>query len=289
MLATALAPHHQRSHGKALVWLDLVQGRARIGDLQQQGSAKVIVPHIGAVPEVVFLNTSGGLTGGDTLAYTLRCGAGLRVVGTSQTAERAYRASAGTAQVQVHLDVGAQGWLDWLPQETILFNGASLARKTRIDLGRGAGCLVLEQVVLGRAAMGETVTQLAFQDRREIWREGRLLALEPLHMDSAALQAGRAVLGGEVLGGEVLGGADLGGADLGNMRAFASMVMVGGDLDLAALRAVLDEPGVRAGASQLDGRLHLRMVARDGWPMRKQILRALEVLRRAPPPRVWQS
>lgn len=241
-------------------------------DLRQAGSAKVMLPHAGAVPEVVFLNTSGGLTGGDRLAYGLAVGDGARAVATTQTAERAYLSAEGVARVDVALSVGSGGWVDWLPQETILFDGSALERRTRIDLGRGAGCLALEAVVLGRAAMGEVVGRLEFRDRREIWCEGRCVHLEPLALDDAALGAGAAVLGGA--------------------RAFASLVMVGaGVADLVGpVRAVAGVEGVSVAASAYDGRLVVRMMARDGWPLRRQIVRALAVLRRgAELPRVWQS
>ena len=261
----------QRSHGVASVSLVRSGARVRLTELRQQGSAKAILPHVGAVPEVVFLNTSGGLTGGDRLAYALTLGPGCRAIATTQTAERAYRATSGSARVSVDLTVGDGGWMDWLPQETILFDHSSLDRRTRIDLGAEAGCLALEAVVLGRAAMGETVATLAFQDRREIWRGGVPVAMEPLVLDTGALGAGAAVLGGA--------------------RAFASLVMVAPEAAdaLEPVRAVLDEAGAVAAASAFDGKLTLRIMAADGWPLRLQIARALAVLRRGVPlPRVWQ-
>ena len=264
-------PQMQRSRGEAAVRLRRDGDRTRLVDLGQQGSAKAILPHVGSVPEVVFLNTSGGLTGGDRLSYALHLGHGVQATATTQTAERAYRASSGTARVEVTLGVGAAGWVDWLPQETILFDASALDRNTRIDLGPGAGCLALEAVVLGRHAMGEVVERLSFRDRREIRREGRLVHLEPLVMETAALAAGQAVLGGA--------------------RCFASLVLVTPSASdaLGPLRRVLDEPGVTAAASAFDGRLVLRVMAGDGWPLRRQIARALSVLRRgAVLPRVWQ-
>lgn len=269
---TAALPifEHQRSHGEAKVTLDLQGGRVRIGTLRQKGSAKVFLPNVGGVTEVVFLNTSGCLTGGDRLSYSLCTGAGLQVVATTQTAERASQSSAGTARVDVALQVGDNGWLDWLPQETILFDGSSLQRNTRIDLGRGAGCLALEQIVLGRAAMGETLQHLQFRDRREIWREGQLITMEPLCLNDKSLRAGAAVTGGA--------------------RAFASLVMIGGGAEdaLCAVRATFTEDGVEAGASRLEGRLHVRLAAKDGWPLRQQVIKILRVLRTAALPRVWQ-
>jgi urease accessory protein len=232
---TAISPIQsmQRAKGEALVSFGFSQGCVVLRGLRQVGSAKAMLPVGGAMPEVVFLNTSGGLTAGDRLRFGLTLDGG-RVVATTQTAERAYRAEGGSSRMEVQLSVGPGGWLDWLPQETILFDGSKLDRRTVIDLAHGAGCLALEAVVLGRAAMGETVTRLAFRDRREIWRGGVPLSVEPL-------------------------------------------------------RAVLDEPGVEAAASAFDGKLVVRMLAADGWPLRRQIVRALSVMRAGRPlPRVWQ-
>lgn len=254
---------HQRASGAALVRL----GRRGLLDLRQEGSAKAILPHVGALPEVVFLNTSGGLTAGDKLAYRLTLEAGVSAIATTQTAERAYLAQNGQASVDVTFAVGAGGWLDWLPQETILFDGAALTRKTRVDLGAGAGCLLLEAVVLGRAAMGETVAKVAFSDRREVWQAGRPRLVEPVRLTDDVLCSGAAGLDGA--------------------RAFASIALVaqGAEDALAPVRAVL---GDDAAASGFDGKLMVRMQATDGWPLRQQIARVLGVLTRRPLPRVWQ-
>jgi urease accessory protein len=257
---------HQRAMGHAEVRL----GPAGLLDLRQQGSAKAILPHVGALPEVVFLNTSGGLTAGDFLRYGLAAEPGVRAVATTQTAERAYLAQGGQARVAVNLQVGAGGWLDWLPQETILFDRAALDRQTEIALQGSASCLMLEAVVMGRAAMGERLARVALRDRRAVLRDGRPVHLEPLVLDDAALTAGPAVLGAA--------------------RAVASVVLVrqGAEDALGPVRGVLDEDGVAAAASGLDGRLVVRLMAGDGWPLRRQIQRVLAVLRRDPLPRVWQ-
>ncbi len=258
---------HQRTEGAAFASLAMHDGGVRLTGLRQRGAAKAILPRVGDVPEVVFLNTSGGLTGGDRLSYRLELGAGVRAVATTQTAERAYLATEGQAEVTVQHGVGAGGWLDWLPQETILFQGAALARTTRVELARGAGCLLLEAVVLGRAAMGETLRAVQFSDRREVWQGGRPRLMEPLRMDAAALGSGNAGLNGA--------------------RAFASIAMVaqGAEDAVGPVRAVL---GPDAAVSGFDGKVMVRMMAADGWPLRCEIVAVLMVLRKAALPRVWQ-
>ena len=260
----------QRSQGEAAVALADLRGRVRLTHLRQQGSAKAILPHAGDLAEVVFLNTSGGLTGGDRLSYALTLGPRCRAVATTQTAERAYRSDQGAARVVVRHSVGEGGHLDWLPQETILFDRAALDRQTEIALHGSASCLMLEAVVMGRAAMGERLARVALRDRRAVLRDGRPVHLEPLVLDDAALTAGPAVLGAA--------------------RAVAAVVLVrqGAEDALGPVRGVLDEDGVAAAASGLAGRLVVRLMAGDGWPLRRQIQRVLAVLRRDPLPRVWQ-
>jgi urease accessory protein len=270
MFDSTAAIRMQRSHGEAAVAFD----GARLTGLRQRGSAKALLPRVrGAVPEVVFLNTSGGLTAGDTLRYGLDLQGGARAVATTQAAERAYRADAGVAQVTVTHRVGAGGWLDWLPQETILFDHAALARETRIDLAPDAGCLMLEAVILGRAAMNETVRNLQFFDNRQIFRAEKPVLIEPLLLNSNILAKGAR------------------GALLGPARAMATLVLCapGAEDAVSSARGALDEPGVEGAASGFDGKCVVRLLAGDGWPLRRQILKLMGALRRgAAPPRVWQ-
>ncbi|MFO1201483.1 MAG: urease accessory protein UreD [Tabrizicola sp.] len=264
------APVIERSHGAARLGFRRVGAWTRLEGLRQEGSAKAFVHDGARGPDVVFLNTSGGMTGGDRLSYALALGEGCRVTATTQTAERAYRSDAGVARVTVTHEVGAGGHLDWLPQETILFDGSALERVTTVRLGAGASCLVLEAVVLGRAAMGEVVRRVSLLDRRQVLRGDVPVLVEPLRLGDAALASGLGVLQGA--------------------KAFASLALVaeGAEARVQAVRAVLHEPGVSAGASGFDGKLMVRLMAADGWPMRRQILRVLEVLRDGPLPRVWQ-
>lgn len=259
----------QRSQGAAHV----VMGPRGLIDLAQSGSAKAMLPRITAgLPEIVFLNTSGGLASGDRLSFAVDLRDRTRALATTQTAERAYRATGAAAQARVALSVGAGGWLDWLPQETILYDNARLDRTTTVDLAPDAGCLLLEMVVLGRLAMGEHPVALHLRDRRVVRRAGRIVHHDALALDDAALarMAGRAMSGGA--------------------PALATLAVIAGNAPdrLAAARSVLDEPGVTAGASAPPGRLVIRLLADDGWPLRRQINRLLRVLRPDPIPRIWQ-
>ena len=260
-------PKLERMRGRASV---SIRAGGGLGRLAQAGAGKAFLPKVyGDFPEVVFLNTAGGLTGGDRLSYGLEIGAGARAVGTTQTAERAYRAGGGVAGLDVALEVGAGGRLDWLPQETILYDGAALHRRTEVRLSGDATVLMAEMVVLGRRAMGETVGTLEFEDRRVVTRDGRPVWIEPLRIDGGVI-------------------ARPGAAGLAGATALVTVALIakGAEDALTGVRARLGE--VRAHASGWDGKLVVRAMAADPAPLRRMLPGVLEFLSGAPLPRVWQ-
>lgn len=258
----------QRSHGRARVAL----GRAGISDLHQQGSAKVFSTAGRDTPaEIVFLNTSGGLAGGDTLSLAVDLAERHGACATTQTAERAYRSDAGVAVVSVALSAAAGARLDWLPQETIIFQRAALDRVTTVDLAGDAEFLGVETIVLGRAAMGEVVTRLHLHDRREIRRDGRLVLVDILRLDDAALAGGAALLGGA--------------------RVVSTLILAAPDAEaaLAPVREALGQLPVDGAASARPGALVVRLRGADSWQMRGAIARLVLTLRPGRLPRVWQQ
>ena len=92
----------QRTRGRA----DVGFAKGRLTHLHQEGAAKAMLPRMhGRWPEIVFLNTAGGITGGDRLADSVALGQGMQAVATTQTAERGYKSTTGTGRVQVHLSL----------------------------------------------------------------------------------------------------------------------------------------------------------------------------------------
>ncbi len=223
-------------------------------------------------PEVVFLNTSGGLTSGDRIGFALDLSAGAKVQATTQTAERAYLAPDGPAELRVTMNAGAGADLAWLPQETILFEGANLKRHTEINLAEGACCLMLEMVVLGRRAMGESPRMARLTDQRRVNVNGRPFWAENLRLDQGALAVAE--------GAAVLSGG----------AAFATLVLCGQGREAAAdaLQSVPVPEGVQAGISAWNGRCLLRAMAVEPWPLKQYLGAAMRQLTGRPLPRVWQ-
>jgi urease accessory protein len=263
----------QRARGRAAVTLSLRDGKTVVARLAQEGAAKAFLPEVhGGQTEVVFLNTAGGLAGGDQHDLSLTLAPGTSAVATTQTAERAYRSLSSPAEVRVTLTVGAGARLDWLPQETILYDAAALDRRTRVDLAGGASVLMAETVFLGRIAMGEAVTALHLADRREVWSQGR-----PLWID-------RSGYGTETLAPHP--------ALLDSARAFATIALIGQGAEdaLTPLRAALSGcEGIRAGVSAWDGKCILRLTGMRGMHVKRAVAVAATVLRAGRLlPRVWQ-
>ena len=264
----------QRSKGRAFAAFTLRDGRVRLADLAQHGSARVMLPRVaGPVPEAVFLNTSGGLTGGDVLAYALDLAPGVRLSAATQTAERAYASNQGSAEVQVTARVGAGGRLDWLPQETILFDASHLTRSTEVDLAGDASCLLCETLVLGRTAMGEVVHSARLTDHRLIRRDGRPVWAETLRIDPAVLARRDSPA--------LLDGA--------NALGVVALVAQGAEDAVAALRNLPAVPGARMAVSGWDGRCLARVMAPDGLTLRKAVAQMIKTLSARPLPRVWLS
>ncbi|WP_296423316.1 urease accessory protein UreD [Yoonia sp.] len=240
-----------------------------IADLRQQGSLKALFPRAqGDALDVVFLNTAGGLTGGDRMRIDLVARAGVSVHVSSQAAERAYRAHPGqVARVDVGLEVAAGARVHWLPQETILFEGAALDRRLSVQLVGDATALIVEPVIFGRAAMGEVVRDLQFMDHWRIWRDGTLVFADTVRImgNADALLQRNAVAGGA--------------------GAMATVLLAG---PTAAALAGLDLPQ-DAGASLIaDDLLLVRLLARDGFDLRRALIPVIEALSAAPLPRVWR-
>lgn len=258
----------QRAFGCGRLAVRAEGGRTRLRHLYQEGSAKLRLPRArGASLEAVMINSAGGMTGGDRFSWGVEVGAGAHAVLTTQACERVYRASADVARVEARLTLEAGARLDWLPQETILFDGSALSREITADLAPGARLLLAEAVILGRHAMGEAFARGRFHDRWRIRRDGRLIFADDLKLDGdiAHLTAQPALLAGA--------------------GAFATLLLIDPD-PATRLEAVRTAIGPLGGASAFDGKLVARIAAPDGLSLRRALIPALAALGAAPPA-VW--
>ena len=255
----------QRAHGVGRLEAS-AQG---LRSLHQAGSAKIrFARSDDGVREAVLINTAGGLTGGDRFSWgiTLQPGAKLRAV--TQACEKTYRSSGPPAEIEIALNLGQDAVLEWLPQETILFEGAHLRRRFEVDLEPGARLLAAEAVILGRHAMGEHDIEADLHDRWRVRRAGQVIFADDVRL------AGRT---------ERRRGAAL----LDGALAFASILLVDEDAEARAesLRPLLGDAG---GVSAFDGKLFCRLLDADGAGLRRRLTAVIGRLRdgRATP-RLW--
>jgi urease accessory protein len=268
----------QRTGGDGRIVFKAVAGATALDRLYQGGAAKIRLPHSHGrrAMEAVLINTSGGLAGGDRLDWRVEAADQTQAVITTQSCERAYRSLGDPTRVSVSLRVGAGARLDWLPQETILYDGSSLLRRLDADVAPGGTLLVSEAVLLGRLAYGERVRMARFHDRWRIRRGGRLVFAEETRFDGPvdAIAARAATLGGGAAYASILLLTDDPGAALHPVRA--ALASAAGEAD--------------GGASAFDGKLICRVVAQDGLRLRRALIPVLTVFRGGLGlPRVWAN
>jgi len=239
--------------------------------LRQCGSFRALFPQaIGTDFQSVLINTAGGVTGGDTFNTSVNAQAGSKLTITTQAAERAYRATADeTGRICNHLVIGTGARVNWLPQETILFQGCAVQRSLTIEMADDASLLMVEPLVFGRKMMGEALTDASFSDRIEIHRQGRIAYLDTIRLRGNIAQ--------QLTRPHVAAGAG----------AMASLVLIAKEADtqLAAVRGMIGETG---GVSMIsDDILILRLLASDSYLLRKALVPILDLLTHSPLPRCW--
>src|SRR4030095_8981244 len=106
-------------------------------------------------------------------------------VAPTQAREKIYRAAKGGGHcaIDVAVRVAEGATLEWLPQETIVFEGARLKRRTVAEVEPGGSLLACEMVVLGRAASGETFPAGLLLDSWSVRRTSRLAWTDTLRVE----------------------------------------------------------------------------------------------------------
>ncbi len=270
MNARAL-PRLQRASGESRVAFAWHDGATRLADLYQRDPCRVLFPDPdpGEPPQAVLVTTSGGVTGGDVLKMAIEVGPVGEAVVATQAAEKIYRAATASepCTMDIAVTVGEGAALDWLPQETIVFDGARLKRRTVAEVAAGGSLLACEMVVLGRAASGERFTGGLLLDAWSVRRAGKLAWTDTLRVE-----------------GETPAGAGFGAAN-----ALATVIGVWDEPQsrFEQARALLEAAdGVRAGVTLVNGILVARLLG-EATAVRAATTRFLADFRGSRLPRVW--
>jgi urease accessory protein len=273
---TTTLPRLQRASGECRVAFDLRDGQTRLADLYQRDPCRVLFPkpELGEPPQAVLLTTSGGVTDGDTLKMAIEIGPSAVAVATTQAAEKIYRAAKGGGHcaIDVAVRVGEGASLDWLPQESIVFQGARLKRRTVADVEPGGALLACEMVVLGRAASGERFVSGLLLDSWSVRRPARSQTARLVWTDTLRIE------------GETPNGAGFGAA---NALATVIGVWDAPRSHFEQARALLENADdVRAGVTLVNGVMVARLLG-EATAVRGATIRFLTDFRGCRLPRVW--
>ena len=247
----------QRGDGAAeLVFAPGASG-ARLTHLYQRSPCRVLFPktEAGEPPNAVLLTTCGGLADGDRVRINVTAEAGARATVTSQAAEKIYRSRGDDCRVGVTLTAGAGAWLEFLPHETILFDGGRLRRATELHVAGGGRLLACEMVTFGRVARGEEFRRGFLRDAWSVRRAGGLVWTDALKLEGdlpALLGRARAFAGA---------------------RALASVLYVADDAPehLESARLLLEGATSHAAVTAVNGLLLARFFGPDPAAVRRDL------------------
>ena len=161
---------------------------------------KPLYPEGEAVCHTILVHPPGGIAGGDELEISAGASAGAHALLTTPGAGKWYRSTGAWASQRVAFDIETDAALEWLPQQTILFDDAMANMELCVDLGAGARYIGWEILCFGRTGSGERFSRGRCRVSTEIRRQGRRLWRErgeirggSALMDSAVGLNGRTV------------------------------------------------------------------------------------------------
>jgi urease accessory protein len=270
VLATSSVFDANRARGAVRFDVHARDGVTRRGILHESGSLRVRFPS----PEDeglsgVFVNTAGGVAGGDRFDIEIAAADGSKLTLTTAAAEKVYRAPGQAAELNIALKVAAGAHLGWLPQETILFNRARVRRRFDIDLDATASLLLCEIVVFGRTAMGERMEQGEFVDRWRLRRGGKLVFAETVRLDGnigAKLARSAVARGGAAIG--------------------TALIVPGDEALIERIREASESFASEVGISAWNGFAMARFCAQDAARLRADMMTVL-ARTGAALPRLW--
>jgi urease accessory protein len=252
----------------------LRDGVTRLGARRHVGPLLVQRPFYpeGAPCHVYVLHPPGGIVAGDRLELDIQLEAGSHALLTMPGASKFYRSIGPTARLAQRFHLHAGSTLEWLPQDSIFFNGARASLDSRFSLEPGACLLAWETLCLGRPVMSERFEQGALDSRLRID-----LPNEPGLHERLRIEGGQL----DKLGGHPL------------LATFCAAPADQAVLD--HVRTLLEALPTPAGATLLGPLLVIRLLDHDNQHLQHNLQRLWHLLRPAVlglapcPPRIWAT
>lgn len=194
------------------LWFALSAGKTRLVRRRHLGPLVVqrpFHPEKDGTCHVYLLHPPGGVAGGDRLDLRFHLDAGARALLTTPGATKFYRSEHGAGAQSAAVSVGAGAVCEYLPQETIVFDGADARIETKVSLASDATYVGWDFLCLGRPAAGERFETGRLSQRIEIVRDGKPVWFErlELHGNSPLMRAAFALAGQPTWGTMIYAGA----------------------------------------------------------------------------------
>ncbi|MFZ4537363.1 urease accessory protein UreD [Propionivibrio sp.] len=242
---------------------------------------KPLYPEGESVCQTILLHPPSGIAGGDQLQISASIGPQAHAQLTTPGAGKWYRSGGAEASQSIDFKVGVGAILEWLPQETIVFDGARARMQTLVELAADSRYLGWEILCLGRRAAGERFTYGNIGLHTRIERAGQPLWLER----------------GQIAGDDAMLHSPAGWAGTTVCGTFLATLLPGDDLAAlkTACRAISPTDGAEHGITALPGLLVARYLgqhseaARHWFTALWQVLRPALLGRPAVPPRIWNT
>ena len=212
---------------------------------------KPFYPEGDEVCHAYVLHPPAGIVGGDRLSLSVELAAGAHALLTTPGAGKWYRSDGREASLTQRFVLAAGAVLEWLPQETLVFDGARARLSTQVSMAADAGLIHAELTCLGRTARGERFTQGAFEIGLRLEQAGRprfieqgLLAGNDRLLTSPVGLRGQPVFGTLLACGSGVDGALLDACrDILPTAGEGALTLLDGDLLVARWLGPACEPG----------------------------------------------
>jgi urease accessory protein len=252
--------------------------RCHAGPLRVQ---KPLYPEGKEVCHAVIIHPPGGVVGGDQLTIRAAAGSNAKALITTPGAAKWYRANGRISQQNVHLDIGENASLEWLPQETIFFNESHVRLHQTVSLAEGAAYIGFEILCFGRTASGESFTGGRIEQSNCIRVDGK-----PIWFEQGALQGGSTSM--------------ISPFGLAGNTVCATLIAVGKAVPAAVIGALRQDVGTtdgtdRVGVTQMTTLVVVRYLGNSSQTARQLMTRAWQRLRpelldrEASIPRIWHT
>jgi urease accessory protein len=169
---------------------------------------KPLYPEGPELCHAIVVHPPGGIAGGDELSLHVKSEKDSSALLTTPGAAKWYRTAGPWAKQKLVFAV--DGDLEWLPRETIVFDGALAQLECEIRLGAAARYIGWEIVCLGRTGSGERFDKGEIRTETSVARNGRRLFFERGRIEGGgSLMRSPAGLGGRTVFGTLVAAAEI--------------------------------------------------------------------------------